>query len=598
MNWFRQLVVLDVLCVNASAVGQRVIHVEDDAAPGGDGTSWATAMAALQDALAVAVPGDDIFVAGGVYRPDQSEFEHAVPGDRTATFRLLSGVSIYGGFAGTANPKDPYLRALGAFTSALSGDLAEDDGVDLANTAENSLHVVTGSGVDVTALIQGFTITAGNANGESPDYRGGGMLNIGGHPVISACTFEDNYASVVGGALSNLQSDPVITLCTFQTNRSDSQGAAVHNESSSPTFTACHFYGNDGRIGGAMSNRLSPVVLTACTFTENNASLYGGAIYNSVSHAMLSDCEFDRNSSFQQGGAVVNAQSDAQFERCTFRDHTGTHIGGAVYNDGGNPQLTDCIFRRNAAVESGGAIHARVGGARLLRCTFEDNSATLGAAVYRFSGVFSAVDCTFRGNAGDSGGAAFEEYGESTYLRCGSYGNRVSLAGGALHGVETEIDIVGGMFTGNTADSSGGGVSGFSSRLRIDGCTLSANHAQLGGGINGSGFDVYNSILWGNTSATDDPEAQQIGREANVWHSCVQGLDLYRGNGNVANPPLFFDADGPDNQPGTPDDDLRLLPDSPCIDAGDNRYVRSDTFDLDGDGDLQEPLPLDFLGNP
>ena len=40
--------------------------------------------------------------------------------------------------------------------------------------------------------------------------------------------------------------------------------------------------------------------------------------------------------------------------------------------------------------------------------------------------------------------------------------------------------------------------------------------------------------------------------------------------GNSSADPLFLDADGLDNIPGTEDDDLRLQSGSPAIDAGDN----------------------------
>jgi len=60
------------------------------------------------------------------------------------------------------------------------------------------------------------------------------------------------------------------------------------------------------------------------------------------------------------------------------------------------------------------------------------------------------------------------------------------------------------------------------------------------------------------------------------------------------------DADGPDDVPGTLDDDLRLhttfrYP-SPVIDQGDNGALPTDGDDLDGDGDLGERLPLDLSG--
>ena len=61
---------------------------------------------------------------------------------------------------------------------------------------------------------------------------------------------------------------------------------------------------------------------------------------------------------------------------------------------------------------------------------------------------------------------------------------------------------------------------------------------------------------------------------------------------------MFVDADGADNEIGTEDDDLRLSSDSPCINAGDNSVIPADTFDLDGDGDPNEPIPFDIEGKP
>ena len=53
--------------------------------------------------------------------------------------------------------------------------------------------------------------------------------------------------------------------------------------------------------------------------------------------------------------------------------------------------------------------------------------------------------------------------------------------------------------------------------------------------------------------------------------------------GNISDDPLCVDADGADDVAGTEDDDLRLLPGSPCIDAGSNGAVPVDVLtDLDG----------------
>ena len=68
---------------------------------------------------------------------------------------------------------------------------------------------------------------------------------------------------------------------------------------------------------------------------------------------------------------------------------------------------------------------------------------------------------------------------------------------------------------------------------------------------------------------------------------------------NIDADPLFVDPDGPDDDPNTwEDNDYRLAPGSPCIDASDNTAVPLDTLDLDGDGDTDERTPFDLDGNP
>jgi hypothetical protein len=62
------------------------------------GCSWGNAYVSLQDALAVAGSGDEIWVATGTYYPDEGMRQ--VNNDRNSTFRISDGVSVYGGFLG------------------------------------------------------------------------------------------------------------------------------------------------------------------------------------------------------------------------------------------------------------------------------------------------------------------------------------------------------------------------------------------------------------------------------------------------------------------------------------------------------------------
>ena len=83
----------------------KVIYVDDNASVGGDGTSWATAYQYLQDAIAGVASGDEIWVAEGTYKPDQGAGKTA--GDRTASFNLVNGLGMYGGFKGTESTREP-----------------------------------------------------------------------------------------------------------------------------------------------------------------------------------------------------------------------------------------------------------------------------------------------------------------------------------------------------------------------------------------------------------------------------------------------------------------------------------------------------------
>ena len=70
-----------------------------------------------------------------------------------------------------------------------------------------------------------------------------------------------------------------------------------------------------------------------------------------------------------------------------------------------------------------------------------------------------------------------------------------------------------------------------------------------------------------------------------MLYSCITGLDRYAGYANIGDDPLFVNELGPDGVAGTGDEDLRLLPGSPCIGAG-NHFA-----DIDVQTPGYDPLP-------
>lgn len=294
-----------IVLVSAGSAGiavGKVIYVDGRASGADNGTSWADAYMFLQDGLADANESAkpvEVWVGQGIYQPDRSAAEPNGTGDRKATFQLINGVTLKGGYAGFGEP-DPNARDIEAYETILSGELDGNDvGVndprDLLSEptrADNSYHVVMGIGTDETAVLNGFTVTAGNAGGSYPNNYGGGMRNYGnptltsGSPTLTDCTFSGNSAAR-GGAMANSGS-PTLTKCTFNGN-SAGKGGAIYN-SGSATLTNCTFNGNSAGRGGGMYNGWGPSTLANCTFSANTAT-YGGAIFCAEhSHPFVVNC--------------------------------------------------------------------------------------------------------------------------------------------------------------------------------------------------------------------------------------------------------------------------------------------------------------------
>ena len=160
-------------------------------------------------------------------------------------------------------------------------------------------------------------------------------------------------------------------------------------------------------------------------------------------------------------------------------------------------------------------------------------------------------------------------------------------------------------FSGNVSAGSAGGMSnnGHSSDPMLVNCTFAGNKAGRGGGAMANDCAtpvLMNCIIWGNTGYGKNVEESQIpGETLTVNYCCIQGWSGKLGGvGNFGDDPLFIDPDGPDNRIGTEDDNLRLKPGSPCINVGDNASIPADTYDLDDDGDPNEPIPFDLESRP
>jgi hypothetical protein len=326
----------------------HVIYVKWNSSGANTGSSWTDAYTSLQTALTEATSGNEIWVAAGTYKPTTGT-------DRTISFALKNGVEIYGGFSGWESQR--FDRDPEANITRLSGDIGTT-----RDWSDNSCHVVTGMNTDSTAVLDGFTIYAGNANVNNLSYSsGGGMYSYLGSPTLKNLIFDNNWALFYGGGMDNTTSNPTLENITFDANKAGSAGGGMYNSNSSPTLTNVTFDGNTADSnGGGMYNYNSSPSLTNVTFNANQADANGGGMHNySSSSPSLLNVTFSSNTAGEQGGGMANWNlASPTLENVTFSSNSATGNGGGMSNyANSSPSLTNVTFSGNTTASDGGGMY-------------------------------------------------------------------------------------------------------------------------------------------------------------------------------------------------------------------------------------------------
>jgi predicted outer membrane repeat protein len=493
----------------------------------------------------------------------------------------------------------------------LSGDIESDDttnkdGVVVTTTnivGDNSFHVVTGSGMTSTAVLDGFTITAGQANGgivyPCDDQCGGGMYNYSGSPTMANVNFSGNSAASGGGMYNITNSSPVLDNVTFSGNSADSSGGGIfNNESSNPLLTDVTFTGNSADWAGGMYNSVSSPSLVEVSFTGNSAD-WGGGIYNGDSTPVLTNVTFISNTA-DYGGGMFNVTSNPTIAHVTFISNTAYENGGGMYNNDSSPSLIEVNFTNNSATYYGGGMNNNKNSSPTLAyVTFISNTADVGGGMYNIASSDPLIKfSTFFSNSSSSGGGMSNWDSSPSLTNVILSGNVSDDEGGGMSNFSSSPELMNVAFSGNSAATSGGGISNDDSNLILTNVTFSGNSAGWdGGGIyNGlSSLSMRNSILWNNqdSSGTGTISATIFNASSAVTltHSLAQGtggsaswttdVAFVDAGGNLDTEP-YFRQDVDASAAPTTNGDLRLEAESPAINTGDDQYVTGMATDLDG----------------
>ena len=514
-----------------TTVSSGIVFVDQNATGSNGGTSWTNAYRHLETAIQNAGPSGgqtvEIWVAKGTYKPTTGT-------DQAATFTLSDHVAIYGGFAGNEGSRDA--RDWTANVTTLSGDL------DNTHTASggDAYHVVTApASASSASVLDGFTISYGNASGSSTS-NGGGMLNSGS-PALAHLTFTANAANA-GGGLSVQSGSPALSQVNFSANTATGGGGMLVL-SGSPTLDNVTFSGNHAEIDGGglhvpSMDASSSVSLTNVAFSGNTAGGWAGglSLSNPSASASLTNVTFSGNTAQSGAGMYLFNWASAALSQVTFNANTASFSGGGLEAyQASNVTLTDVTFSGNQVTAA------------------DPNSYGGGLALYD-SDAATLTNVTFSGNSapGCSGGGLYLVARPEVSVRLTNvaFGGNSAAVGGALRVDGGNPTLTNVSIGANTASSQGGGI-----------YVIPDYAAPV----------LTNAILWGNVA----PTGAQINRTVTATYSIVQGWA-----DDATNHVYGSAAWDPDFVSGT---NLRLTSTSPAIDAGNNAAVPAGvTTDRDG----------------
>ncbi len=495
----------------------------------GDGASWATASGTLQAMIDVvaASGGGTVCVASGTYTPGNQRID---------AFHLKSGVGIYGGFPNTGSPawKD---RDWHSSKAVLSGEIGNS-----GTTTDNCYHVLIYSGTPLSsAILDGFTIKGGYANGEYPHNSGGGLYSTQSSLLVQNCTFAENSAEV-GGAVYNLDSDNTFANCIYWGNTASFRGGAMLNDQSSVSwqYTAAPELQQDLMIDltltGTGSVNGEPCYIAENEFEEDLTFpfCYEGTCFDVTLQSITFAQNIVHRDFIQQ---AINLTIDYLWgiPLTVPVDYTYTNRP-EMLTVGGTWAFSTEIDIPLFGVHEETSWNARVVGteeiavvAGTFTCYRVEALSDTGSAVVSWWDVDGTMLCPVKYQL-----PAFPQF-ELPYVELANYPNYAPV---------------------------------------ITNCIFSGNQAASGGAIYnavGSLPQVTNCILW-------EDKPREIQTEAGICPVTYSNVDnntgVFPGTGNIFGTPMFVNpASG----------DFHLSPESPCIDAGDTNAPDLPHQDFEGD---------------
>ncbi len=537
------------LCVcsegfSGDACDRCVIHVHGAAgSDASDGTTWGRAKATLQAGIdAASARGCEVWVAAGSHTP---------AGGRMGTFSVPPNLVLYGGFAGTE--LSPRLRNLAANPTILEGEIGDPALID-DNVC--TLMVIGGNHV----VLDGFTIQHGHRATDCPHYAGG--IHYQGW----------DYTDTL--VLRNL----ILRANNSSNWTANWEAAALYFEGASILMDDCRIEDN---TGGAMLFYGTGLHVKKTIFRNNESGLRSTLHIYSAEQVRIENSQFLSNRStyttpVQERAAALHVDSANPSQRVfisgsVFADNTGYCVG-AISSYGPLVLTSSTIAGNRATIPdhglanlrgcTGGVLIPGVGMHLIMR-----NSVVWGNSVATpgFSG--------YRGQFGN-------RYPEVRYPLVShsavEYGARACLPVNQVSDGQMDCPM---------------GDDEYARGIPAIACAPGEFQCLPRGQSTNPQCILVSQVCDGVTQCANGRDEADCTACGAGSFSCLSPGDSWNANLHV-NPRLVnWDS-------GLGPLDLRLMPGSPCVDAGVSAYLFQDVLDLDDDGDTTEPVPVDLAGNP
>jgi len=323
-----------------------VWYVDASISVSGNGNSWATAFAKINDAITAAAGSDTVLTAPGIYREN---IDYLNKNLTIASLTFTTGDTNY------------------ISQTIIDGGLLKS--------------VVTCKNLSASAMLCGFVIRQGKSN------DGGGIFCQNSNPRLKFLTIRDNLAHY-GSGLYCTNSSPVVESVRF-----------VHNES-------IRTYPYRGYGSGICCENQSNPVIQNCVIADNFCDTKGGGVFCSYSAPEFYNVVMQNNAAVSVGGGICcESKCAVRLVNVFIAGNLAADGGGGVYSFDSSPIIQQATIVGNIAEArfdtgdknmAGGGLYMYKGTLTLVNSVVTDNLGDYG--FYMNAGTPTIRYCNFFNN--------------------------------------------------------------------------------------------------------------------------------------------------------------------------------------------------------